>query len=53
LQGTIYRLVVHFDASIPVGTAGLSLVSEASGVRVPVWVDLFETIQSKRTRRVA
>ena len=53
LQGATYRLVVHFDVSTPVGTAGLSLVPEVSGVQVPAWVDLCEAIQTQRPRRVA
>jgi NADH-quinone oxidoreductase subunit G len=53
LQGTTYRLAVHLEPSIPVGTAGISLVPELSGVRVPAWIDLFEAIQTERTRRVA
>ena len=53
LQAATYRLVVHFDVSTPVGTAGLSLVPEVSGVQVPAWVDLCEAIQTQRPRRVA
>jgi NADH-quinone oxidoreductase subunit G len=53
LHGTSYRLVVHLEATTPVGTAGLSLVPEVSGVRVPARVDLFEAIQTERRRRVA
>jgi NADH-quinone oxidoreductase subunit G len=53
LQGTTYRLAVHLEPSTPVGTAGLPLVPEVSGVRVPVWVDLFEAIRNEGTRRVA
>lgn len=53
LQGTTYRLAVHLEPSTPVGTAGLPLVPEVSGVRVPVWVDLFEAIRTEGTRRVA
>jgi len=52
-QGTTYRLAVHLEPSTPVGTAGISLVPELSGVRVPAWIDLFEAIQTERTRRVA
>jgi NADH-quinone oxidoreductase subunit G len=53
LQGTTYRLVVHLDPSTPVGTAGLSLVPEVSGVRVPAWVDLLKAIQTDQKRRAA
>lgn len=53
LQGTPYRLAVHFELSTPVGTVGLSLVPEVSGVSVPMWVDLFEAIKSERKRRAA
>jgi len=53
VQGTTYRLAVHLEPSTPVGTAGISLVPEVSGVRAPAWVDLFEAIQTERTRRVA
>ena len=51
-QGTTYCLAVHLEPSTPVGTAGISLVPELSGVRVPAWIDLFEAIQTERTRRV-
>ncbi|MBH0203509.1 MAG: NADH-quinone oxidoreductase subunit NuoG [Nitrospira sp.] len=53
LHGTTYRLAVRLDPFTPLGTAGLSLVPEVSGVRAPAWVDLFEAIQTGRTRRVA
>jgi NADH-quinone oxidoreductase subunit G len=53
LQGTTYCLVVHLDPSTPVGTAGLSLVPEVSGVRVPAWVDLLKAIQTEQKRRAA
>ena len=53
LQGTTYRLAVHLDPSMPAGTAGLSLVPDVSGVRLPAWVDLSEAIQTGRKRRVA
>jgi NADH-quinone oxidoreductase subunit G len=53
LQGTTYRLAVHLDPSTPVGTAGLSLVPEVSGVRVPAWVDLLKAIQTEQKRRAA
>jgi NADH-quinone oxidoreductase subunit G len=53
LQGTPYRLAVHFELSTPVGTVGLSLVPEVSRVRVPAWVDLFEAIKGERKRRAA
>lgn len=53
LGGANYCLVVRLDPFTPVGTAGLSLVPEVSGVRMPVWVDLFEAILGERTRRAA
>ncbi|NGZ09343.1 MAG: NADH-quinone oxidoreductase subunit NuoG [Nitrospira sp. LK70] len=53
LQRTTYRLAVHFDPSIPAGTAGLFLVPDGSGLRLPVWVDLSEAIKTGRKRRVA
>ena len=53
LQGTTYRLAVHLEPSTPVGTAGLSLVPEVSGIRMPVWVDLIKAIRTEQTRRVA
>jgi NADH-quinone oxidoreductase subunit G len=53
LQGTTYHLVVHLDPSTPVGTAGLSLVPEVSGVRMPAWVDLLKAIQTEQKRRRA
>ena len=53
LQGTTYRLAVHFDSSTPMGTAGLSIRSDASGVRAPVWIDLFKAIKAGQRRRVA
>ena len=53
LQGATYHVTVHFEPATPVGTAGLSLVPEVSGVRVPVWVDLSAAIKTERTRRAA
>ena len=53
LQGTPYRLAVHFEPSTPVGTVGLSLVPEVAGIRVPMWVDLCEAIKIEQTRRAA
>ncbi|MFO0701853.1 MAG: molybdopterin-dependent oxidoreductase [Nitrospira sp.] len=53
LQGRICRLVVHLDPSTPLGTAGLSRVSELSSLRMPVWVDLFKAINIDQRRRVA
>ncbi|MDF0675579.1 MAG: NADH-quinone oxidoreductase subunit NuoG [Nitrospira sp.] len=53
LQGTTYRLAVHFDPSIPAGTAGLSLVPDVSGGKLPAWIDLSEAIKTGRKRRVA
>ncbi len=53
LQGTMHSLVIHFEPSTPVGTAGLSFVPEVSGVGVPAWVDLFEAIKTERKRRAA
>jgi NADH-quinone oxidoreductase subunit G len=53
LQETTYSLAVHFEPSTPVGTVGLSLVPEVSGVRVPAWVDLFELLKTERKRRAA
>lgn len=53
LQGATYPLAVHFEPATPVGTAGLSLVPEVSGVRVPAWVDLSAAITTERTRRAA
>lgn len=53
LQGTTYRLAVHLDPSMPAGTAGISLVPDVSGVRLPAWVDLSEAIKAGRKRRVA
>jgi NADH-quinone oxidoreductase subunit G len=52
-QGTTYSLAVHFESSAPVGTVGLSLVPEVSGIRLPAWIDLFEAIKSERKRRAA
>jgi len=52
-QGTTYRLGVDLDSSTPMGTAGLSIRSDASGVRVPVWIDLFKAIKAGQKRRVA
>ena len=53
LQGATYHVTVHFEPATAVGTAGLSLVPEVSGVRVPVWVDLSAAIKTERTRRAA
>lgn len=53
LQGRTYSLVVQFEPSTPVGTVGLSLVPEVSGVSVPAWVDMFEAIKTERKRRAA
>jgi NADH-quinone oxidoreductase subunit G len=53
LQGARYSLAVHFEPSAPVGTVGLSLVPEVSGISVPAWVDLFEAIETERKRRAA
>ncbi|MFO0701247.1 MAG: NADH-quinone oxidoreductase subunit NuoG [Nitrospira sp.] len=53
IQGTTYALAVRFESSTPVGTAGLSLVPEVSGVRVPAWIDLSEAIKTERKRRAA
>ena len=53
LQGMTYRLAVHLESSTPMGTAGISLGYDASGVRVPVWVDLFKAIKTGHRRRVA
>jgi NADH-quinone oxidoreductase subunit G len=53
LQGTIYGLTVRLEPSTPVGTAGISLVPEVSGVRGPAWINLFEAIKTERSRRVA
>jgi NADH-quinone oxidoreductase subunit G len=53
LQGTTYRLAVRLEPSTPVGTAGLSLVPQVSGVRMPAWVDLFEAIKPELKQRVA
>jgi len=53
LQGTTYRLAVHLESSTPMGTAGLSLGSDTSGIRVPVWIDLFKAIKVGHKRRVA
>ncbi len=53
LQGTTHRLALHFDPSMPVGTAGISLGPDVSGVRLPAWVDLCEAIKTGRKRRVA
>ena len=52
-QGTMYSLAVHFESSTPVGTGGLSLVPEVFGVRMPAWIDLFETIKTEGKRRAA
>jgi NADH-quinone oxidoreductase subunit G len=52
-QGTTYSLAVHLESSTPVGTVGLFLVPEVSGVHVPAWIDLFEAIKSGRKRRAA
>ena len=52
-QGATYSLAVRFEPSTPVGTAGLSLVPEVSGVRVPAWINLFEAIKSEGKRRAA
>ena len=52
-QGATYSLAVHFESSTPVGTVGLSLVPEVSGVSIPAWIDLFEAIKSERKRRAA
>ncbi|MGZ8365828.1 MAG: molybdopterin-dependent oxidoreductase, partial [Nitrospira sp.] len=53
LHGTTYHLAVRLESSTPVGTAGISLVPEVSGVRTPAWIDLFEAIKTERSRRVA
>lgn len=53
LQGTTYRLAVHLDLSMPAGTAGLSLLPDVSGVRLPAWVDLSEAIKAGQRRRAA
>ncbi len=53
LQGTMYRLAVRLDPATPVGTAGISLVPDTSGVRVPAWVDLFKAITTASRRRAA
>ncbi len=53
LQGATYRLAVHLESSTPLGTAGISLRSEASGVRGPVWIDFFKAIKIGHKRRVA
>jgi NADH-quinone oxidoreductase subunit G len=53
VEGTTCRVAVHLEPSTPVGTAGLSLVPETFGVRVPAWVDLFEAIPAARGRRAA
>ena len=53
LQGTMYHLAVRLEPSTPVGTAGLSLVPDISGVRLPAWVDLFTAIETGQRRRVA
>lgn len=52
-QGATYRLAVHFEPSTPVGTVGLSLVPDVSGVSVPAWVDLCAAVKIERTRRAA
>jgi hypothetical protein len=48
LRETTYHLAVHFDSSTPPGTAGLSLVYEAVWTRLPIWVDLIESITTER-----
>ncbi|MGZ8380629.1 MAG: NADH-quinone oxidoreductase subunit NuoG [Nitrospira sp.] len=53
LHGTTYHLAVRLESSTPVGTAGISLVPEVSGVRTPAWINLFEAIKTERSRRVA
>ena len=53
LQGTTCRLAVHLESSTPMGTAGLSLGSDTSSGRVPVWIDLFKAIKAGKRRRVA
>ena len=53
LHGTTYRLAIHFESSTPVGTVGLLLVPEVSGVRVLAWIDLCEAIKTERKRRAA
>jgi len=53
VQGATYHVAVHFEPATPAGTAGLSLVPEVSGVRVPAWVDLYEAIKTERPRRAA
>lgn len=53
LQETTYRLAVRLEPSTPVGTAGICLVPEVSGVRMPAWLNLFEAIKTERSRRVA
>ncbi|BFU91678.1 MAG: NADH:ubiquinone oxidoreductase, chain G [Nitrospira sp.] len=53
LQGTTYRLAVHLDPSMPVGTAGISLAPDVSGEKLPAWIDLSEAIKTGRKRRVA
>ena len=52
-QGKTYSLAVHFESSTPVGTVGLSLGPEVSGVRAPAWIDLFEAIKTEGKRRAA
>ncbi len=53
LQGTTYRLAVRLDPSMPAGTAGICLVPDVSGVRLPAWVDLSEAVKTGRKQRVA
>lgn len=53
LHGTTCSLAVQLDHSIPVGTAGLFLGPDISGVRLPAWVDLPEAIKAGQKRRVA
>ena len=53
LHGTTYPLAVRLESSTPVGTAGISLVPEVSGMGAPAWINLFEAIKTERSRRVA
>ncbi len=48
LQGATYRLALRLESSTPPGAAGLSLVREVIGARLPAWVDLTEAIRTER-----
>ncbi|OQW37231.1 MAG: NADH-quinone oxidoreductase subunit G [Nitrospira sp. SG-bin1] len=48
LQGVTLRLALRLDSSTPPGTAGISVVHEAVGIRLPAWADLTETIRAER-----